>query len=934
MDSGTHFHKCDFQVHTPRDLNWEGADAATDDERNHYAQEFVAACRAKGLQAVAITDHHDLAFFRYIRDAAAAETDAAGKPLALHDRLTVFPGMELTLGVPCQALVILDAEFPVDFLSQVVQALSVTPAPEANAKHGPIKRLEHIKTLEGLRDELDKKDFLRGRYIVFPHVGESGNSSMLRKGMAAQYKEMPCVGGFVDGSVNQHGTGNAGIVNGTNKEWGNKAIALFQTSDNRSRDFAKLGTHVTWVKWARPTAEALRQACLARQSRTAQSEPRLPSVRITRVEATNSKFLGPVTLEFNAQYNAVIGSRGTGKSTILEYLRWALCDQPPVDSETHDLADFQRRRQTLIEGTLLPLAAVVDVEFLLNDVMHVVRRKASGELTLKIGDGAFQPCVEQNVRELLPIRAYSQKQLSAVGARLDELRRFVHAPIQGKLDALGERIASLASEVRQAFDRVMRYRALHSEVAAHDLERRSLTEQIERLRSSLKGLSADDQKIIARQAAYEAEQRVVNALDRDLKAAKEALVKASAELARTPPPVDERSATENTEHLLKTRASLLTWMGSAHAAIESLRDVFVEPVNSKALAEYFARVAKWTELRDEHRKQYEEAKARAATHEQTLRQIQALEGRLAELNEIGDAKAQDLVRLDAPADDFAAIRTRWKAAHKERTDLLDAQCATLTAVSKSRLKATLKKAADLEPLAERLRTLMKGTKVRSGDRVDKLAESIRSAGDPLEAWHAILDELLELAWLRVEDEALVVLPAVPRLDNAGFTQKEKVALARQLQPDAWMDLFLFDLRDLPTFEYQVRTDDFIPFENASPGQQATALLAVLLLEDGPPLVIDQPEDDLNMKVINDVVSTLWQAKTHRQVIFASHNANLVVNGDAELIVVCDYRTSATESGGQIKHTGAIDMDEIRQEITEVMEGGAEAFELRSQKYGF
>lgn len=228
---------------------------------------------------------------------------------------------------------------------------------------------------------------------------------------------------------------------------------------------------------------------------------------------------------------------------------------------------------------------------------------------------------------------------------------------------------------------------------------------------------------------------------------------------------------------------------------------------------------------------------------------------------------------------------------------------------------------------------IKGTKTR-GERVDNLVEQVRTSNDPLETWHAILDELLELAWLRIEDETVTPLPPVARLDNAGFTQKEKVAFARQLEPPAWLDLLLFDLKDLPVFEYQVRPDDFLPFENASPGQQATALLSILLLQDGPPLLIDQPEDDLNMKIINEIVQTLWQAKTHRQVIFTSHNANLVVNGDAELVICCDYRTSATESGGEIKLTGAIDVPEINREITEVMEGGVEAFKLRQKKYGF
>ncbi|MGD0778105.1 MAG: TrlF family AAA-like ATPase [Candidatus Solibacter sp.] len=935
MDKGAHFHKCDFQVHTPRDINWAGNGAVSDEERRQYAQEFVDACRAKGIDAVAITDHHDITFFKYIRAAAEAETDDAGKPLPPHRRLTVFPGMELTLAVPCQALLIFDADFPVDLLPQTVQALSVTPAPDGDGHHAPTQRLEHIKTLQDLYAELNKREFLRDRFIAFPHVGESGTSTLLRSGFAAQYKSMPCVGGFVDGSVTQHGKGNTDIVNGRNKDYGNKAIAVFQTSDNRSRDFARLGTHVTWVKWAQPSAEALRQACLARFSRISHGEPKLPSIRLTHIEVSNSKFLGPIALNFNPQYNTIIGGRGTGKSTILEYIRWALCDQPPGVSENagDEVADFQRRRQSLIEGTLLPLDAVVDVTFLLNGVSHIVRRKASGELTLKIGDAPFQSCTEQNVRELLPVRAYSQKQLSAVGARLDELRRFVHAPIQADLDALQERIAGLGIDLRAAFDRVVRYRALQGEIAAHDIERHSLNEQIERLRSSLKGLSPEDSVIIARQSAYDAEQRLVQSLERDANAARQALATAATEFKRLPTAIDTRNATENRELLQQTHATLAQWLAGVQTSIAGFLDAFVEPVGGKALGQYFASIAEWRQRREAHRKQYEDAKTRAAEHEETLMQIQALEARLAELNETADVKSQQLARLGDPAGDFSTLRTEWKAAHGKRADLLEKQCKDLTAVSKSRLRAVLRRATDIEPLAERLKQLIKGTKTR-GERIDNLVGQVSAAADPLETWHSILDELHALAWVRVEDENVTQLPSCPRLDNAGFTAKEKIALARQLQPSQWLDLLLFDLRDLPVFEYQVRDDDFLPFENASPGQQATALLSILLFQDGPPLLIDQPEDDLNMKIINEIVETLWQAKTHRQVMFTSHNANLVVNGDAELIICCDYRTTATESGGQIKFAGAIDIPEINREIAEVMEGGVEAFKLRYEKYGF
>jgi len=99
------------------------------------------------------------------------------------------------------------------------------------------------------------------------------------------------------------------------------------------------------------------------------------------------------------------------------------------------------------------------------------------------------------------------------------------------------------------------------------------------------------------------------------------------------------------------------------------------------------------------------------------------------------------------------------------------------------------------------------------------------------------------------------------------------------------------------------------------------------------LLIDQPEEDLDSQIIQDVVTRLWIAKGNRQIIFASHNANLVVNGDAELVVVCDYRSIGDQSVGQIKTEGAIDVTEVREAITHIMEGGERAFRLRKEKYG-
>src|SRR6266852_6987680 len=124
MDKGAHFYRSDFQVHTPRDAGWKGANAVKDEERKAYAEELVLACREKGLGAIAITDHHDVAFFGYVKKAAQVELDDSGQPVPDGKKLLVFPGIELTLTAPnCQAILVLDADFPENLLASVLTTL-------------------------------------------------------------------------------------------------------------------------------------------------------------------------------------------------------------------------------------------------------------------------------------------------------------------------------------------------------------------------------------------------------------------------------------------------------------------------------------------------------------------------------------------------------------------------------------------------------------------------------------------------------------------------------------------------------------------------------------------------------------------------------------------------------------------------------------------
>nr|WP_314434008.1 hypothetical protein [uncultured Brevundimonas sp.] len=932
MDKGAHFYRSDFQVHTPRDLRWTGPTATTDDERSAYARDLVAACRVRGLQAIAVTDHHCMAFVPYIQLAALEETAEDGGPLASDDRLVVFPGMELTLGVPCQAILILDADFPAEFFGQILTALTIDQAPPEEAKTHMVSQLTHIQSMKQLKDELDKHSWLRGRYTVLPNVSGEGQHSLLRAGQHAKYAEMPWVGGYTDGELSKLKAGTLNILAGRDKAWGHKRIAVIQTSDTRRSDHQTLGLPSTWIKWATPTAEALRQACLAQESRISLDAPRVPDTYVATVSVTNSAFLGPIDLELNRQYSALIGGRGTGKSTVLEYIRWALCDQPPLGDED-ETPNYQGRRRRLIDATLKAHGASVEVTYVLNGVPHVVRRSAlDGAVQLKIDSGAFAPCTEDEVRALLPIQAYSQKQLSDVSVRVEELTRFITAPIKAELDRLARLAADKATHVRELYATRQRYRDLSRQVASRDVERRSLAVQAETVRSSLAGLSDADRAILADEQPYKSAGRVIETW----RAGAGTLSERASELRRIAAaqksglePAPEAPAAHR-DALAAARADYVRMLDDAVTALDTLAQA-ASTIRTGEGADPAWKA--WDNAQAGFQARYAEALSRSSSHGEKVAQLAALEGRLSDLDADAMRMRETVATLYSAEERYAEAREEWLQAQAERDELIDRECAALTERSGGLIRVHVSRYANAVDFVSSLRQMLSGSRVQGG-KIEALGSAITEAEDKERTWSGALAELERLADFRSDQVQGEARPAAPLLTQFGLTHNDLDRIADTLQPEAWLNLSLTPIASVPVYEFRARQDEYIPFRNASAGQQATALLKTLLNQAGPPLLIDQPEEDLDNPVMLEVVKQLWTAKQIRQVVFASHNANLVVNGDAELVAWFDHRTTGDQSRGTIQGVGAIDVEDARAAIKRIMEGGEAAFTLRREKYGF
>ena len=831
--------------------------------------------------------------------------------------------------MPCQAILILDADFEENRFGAVLTALAINPAPDADAKTAQTERLENIQSFKALKEKLDEHTWLRDRYIVYPNVTGEGKFSLLRNGMMAKYKEMPFVGGYVDGAVTDLKAGPVSILVGKDKAWGNKRIACIQTSDNRREDHTDLGTHTSWVKWAKPTAEALRQACLAQESRISHDEPKFPAVVISSISVTNSQFLGPIDLAFNPQYNVLIGGRGTGKSTILEYLRWALCDQPPATDDP-DAPNYQSRRSRLIENTLRPLGATVDVIFTVNDVTHVIRRDSKdGGLLIKVRADEMRPCNEAEVRSLLPVQAYSQKQLSDVSVRTDELARFITAPIRTELAQLERRISESAERIRQTYASRHRQQSLTAEIARRTLEARSLQEQVDAMRNSLSGLSDEDRALLNQGKSYDAAEDAVDGWLNDMRSVANGLSGLSVGIAGSLEQAAPPSEVPEAELLKAAHGEYTALMGQAKQAIDALLTQVRTPAEAPPATPW----AEWRQKLQAFRDAYEVAVKRSCAHRERMEQLQAIETRLSSYQKETARLNKELKSLKTAGDIYAAERQGWHELKAERDWLFDLQCEKLTENANEAIRACVRRYADASQFVERLRETLSGSNVRR-ERIEALGETITTADNPEERWSRILDELETLAAFSPDQEGRERRPDTPALSTAGLTAGDLDRIARKLSTDDWLALSLIDIKSEPVFEYRTRESDYIPFRNASAGQQATALLKTLLNQPGPPLLIDQPEEDLDNPVMQEIVEQLWNAKQKRQIIFVSHNANLVVNGDAELVAWCDYRKRGNQSGGKIAGEGAIDVPDVREAIKRIMEGGEAAFNLRREKYGF
>ena len=880
---GARFHRCALQVN-PFDYtiqNGQHQHGYTDEPS--YNRALANALVAEDIEVIGITDHWK------------ART-AAGLMAAAQARgIQVLPGFEASSKEGVNLLCLFESDADLHLLDRYASNLRGIVGPVNDTRDG-------VKTLEEIVDQV--KEW--GGICVAAHMTDSSGLLNQQAGDTKrrhwQYEGLlaGCIKrGWEELEAKDPGIYNI-IANRDCNYHRNRPLALLNARD--VSDPAKVNEAGTWtmIKMAAVTIGGLRQAFLDPKSRIRLASQTPLDAHVELVAAMwEGGLLGGITLGLNQNLNVLIGGRGTGKSSIIETLRYAVGAAPLGK-------DAQAAHDSIVKHALKNGGKIsVVVRQPQPAASYLIERSYPNPPLVRDETGDVLNMQPEDVLKLLP-EVYGQHEIAELArddAKLTHLlRRYV--PVQSASAAQKTALRRELADSQQKLLRLVREIAEAEESLA---KLPGLRETLRRYESV--GLEAK----LGEQTQWQREGMLFKQAEETL-APLDAIVHA----LRDARPLDQDFVGESRLRDLPNAVLLAGLRFPVTHVDDTLKELADRLVAALARARNQIVVVRdqWKPLRS----------AADAAFQAQLRELQT--------QKIDGTEFLQLRRqidvLQPLEKRRTVLLTEQEAAEQRRRNLL-AEWDTVLRKEKD----------DLEKTANRVNGQLNG-RVRvsityQGQRDELLRlldEALaQEAGAPRKP---ILEAIKASPAL-----SLPILASLCRGNAAQLRQQFGLtpAQAERLARIGGKPCFAIEELDLPPttqMELNVAPVNEPAIWRALPdlsvGQRATAVLRLLLVPySNAPLLIDQPEDDLDNRFIaEDIVPRIKEAKMHRQFIFATHNANLPVLGDAELIVGLSYHQERVS----IVASGALDTPQVHHLVEEVLEGGREAFETRRIKYNY
>ena len=907
VSSGATWHRVDLHLHSPGVNSFScpsGIDPKTKDGRNVLIAKYVEKLEKERIGLCAVTDYNGIRpeWFEPIHNAAASRG------------IKVFPGVELSFalfGKHGLHILAVFEEFadPKELLgiNSFIASLDRTPDNPLFNEDGSHRDIE-LK--ENSTDSLRRLCERFGCLLIVPHPGESnGLFKTFSPGDAAKILieiNFDALEHCPESEINRLMTTNI-LPSGFFER-----LARVEFSDPKRLE--EIGTktlqngklRATYLKLSAIDLGAIHLALHDPATRLVLDKPPRPNhARIRRLEVTGSGFLGNLVINWNDDLNVIIGGRGAGKSAILETIRYALTLSPYAEESYRE----SLVRHALGSGGKISVFLERPIGEGKTGVYRVERVWGQDTKVYEMDSGKIIAIIPSELlgpqggptlfgqREIYTVSASEEYRLRLLDDLIGEEARQQAATVRKSIEALRES-ARVILDRKKRIDKREEYRQRLTSIQ-HEI---SLFEKhgiVEKLRSVM-ALRNDGQILKrAREKTSEIKQRwaeqesdicdplglCITELHRGQSSQRKVLEKAALAL---------ESFNQKMKQLLIQGEKLIEGLITT---LEELRKEWDDGVGPLEVELNRIKQEMHVEALDPDRllKLTEER----ATLGPLIEELNRVEHELDDLRN----KREKLLS------NFHDLRLKEHSLRRERAD-------TITQLLGDRLRLAVEFKGQKEDYKQRLTALLKGSGV-SADAIEKLITPEATDG-------LILARAVRKGPAEVQSRFHITAGMADRLVRWLIEDESRLFEVETLiPPDA--------------LRIELRVDNaYLPLDRLSIGQRATAILLLLFALEGRVLVLDQPEDDLdNRFVYEDIVKILREQKglgaehRRRQIIAATHNANIPVIGDAELVLTLEARDGRAHVVGR----ASIDDSETRSLVKTIMEGGEEAFRRRAEKYG-
>ncbi len=863
---GSRWLRADFHLHTRADKGFSHAGDAND-----FHADYIDALKAAEIGVGVITNHNKFARAEFV----------ALRKRAWKQGIFLLPGVELSVGDGANGihtLIVFSDEWLADGHNRIQQFLQIAFAGQAPGQYEnwngrcSLGLIETIKKLE---------DFHKEFFLVFAHVedrgglwhelgggrlGELGEDERFRRRCLAFQK------------VRTHDVPDR-VCRAKVRGWLDSAYpAEVEGSDAKAIDQVGRGRSC-YLKIGDFTFDAVRYALLDHAHRVAPEPPGHRHSHILSISFEGGVLQG-TTIHLSPGLNTVIGIRGSGKSSILEAIRYA------INIPFGDRAQDKEYKQHLVDH-VLGGGGKVTLQAIDRRGQEYEIRRINRETPDVYIDGVLQPGV--SIRETVlhkPIY-FGQKDLSAAGEGFE--KDLVEKLVGEKVAEIRLRIEAQRQKIREVVGRLTGLSNTEEKKTEYEDQRRDAEFRLEFFRNhgveeklqKQVDFDADSRKcsqMVAFSRNYlEALEEFVTQYEDDLKNHRVYTSKQNRDFFDEFFDVYDGLIASFMKVKEAFTAGKQAWIGLKKKAKdfeqrkESLKEEFadIERNLAKQLKESGARAIRSDEFR-ELRKTVDSAA-------QMLEALDRDESKRTSLH-------RELVR------ELAVLNELWRQEYRVIGDELKIVNQGHTSLE---IKAEFK--GDKTAFAAFMKELFRGSRIRQA-KFSALAKEFPDFG---------------AMYRRLEEAKRIVGDASARVFEQLFTDNLAALLTWQI-PNRFL------------IEYRGKD-----LQRHSLGQRASALLLFVLgRRENDLFMIDQPEDDLdNQTICQDVIELLRILKRKTQFIFVTHNANFPVLGDAEQVISCSY---SDDSVGVT--TGSIDRPELQQRVVGIMEGGEEAFRQRRRRY--